>query len=70
MCASFNGMIVKRDTALNDTMFSLGATVVRVMLSRNSRELVRLFSESAMIVGVLCLVAESPPVQVGSASFG
>ncbi len=43
-----NGMLVKSNTTSNDTMHSLGAMVVRLMLSGNSREFVRLGSESAM----------------------
>ncbi len=41
-------MLVKSDTTSNDTIHLLDAMVVRLMLSRNSRELVRLCSESAM----------------------
>ncbi len=48
-------MLVKSDTTSKDTIHSLGAMVVRLMLSRNSRELVRLCSESAVPIAIIYL---------------
>ncbi len=87
-------MLVKRETTSNDTMHSLDAMAVRLMLSRNffyilgsppvRRSSLAVFPLYVflgdrmhvqpmfplVIVGVLCLVAESPPVQVVPASYG